>query len=339
VNIMGLPAATVDSIADNMPPHIPQGGPFQKPPMNQGKIILGSTDVFIDNGGGGDGGGGNSAQSEQSATSQAVQKAEGHFIHAKYVDKGGKPISGVNFSIKGPDGNVKSGTLTGEIKRQGVPEGSHEIKLRTITKAKWEKEQAESGEKVKIEIETVGFKGDEEVTIEIWMKDINRADRMILDVEPSWSGDKIKAEWTLNPESLVEEDRPDKVEQTADTSSDSATDTKDQKELEPVRVGDETMQRKEPEKKGYSSPQFYFIVRVGSIQSKSGLLAYKDYVEIEIVDDDGKALKNEPYEVHFSNGEIRKGDTDGSGKAREENCPPVKHKIKFPNHPDITEVD
>lgn len=41
------PAATVDSIAMNTPPHVPQGGPFQKPPMNQGKIIMGSFTVYI----------------------------------------------------------------------------------------------------------------------------------------------------------------------------------------------------------------------------------------------------------------------------------------------------
>ena len=47
VKIQGMPAATVNSIAINSPPHIPQGGPFQKPPMNQGKIMIGSTTVFI----------------------------------------------------------------------------------------------------------------------------------------------------------------------------------------------------------------------------------------------------------------------------------------------------
>lgn len=49
VKIQGMPAATKDSIAMNTPPHIPQGGPFQKPPSNQGKIFLGSTTVFINN--------------------------------------------------------------------------------------------------------------------------------------------------------------------------------------------------------------------------------------------------------------------------------------------------
>ena len=49
VMIQNMPAATVDSIAMNTPPQIPQGGPFQKPPMNQGKITVGSTKVMINN--------------------------------------------------------------------------------------------------------------------------------------------------------------------------------------------------------------------------------------------------------------------------------------------------
>ena len=47
VLIEGRPAATVDTVAMNTPPHIPQGGPFQKPPSNQGKIIMGSMTVLI----------------------------------------------------------------------------------------------------------------------------------------------------------------------------------------------------------------------------------------------------------------------------------------------------
>ena len=47
VKIMGMPAATVNSTATNMPPHIPQGGPFQMPPSNRGTIMLGSMTVRI----------------------------------------------------------------------------------------------------------------------------------------------------------------------------------------------------------------------------------------------------------------------------------------------------
>lgn len=49
VNVMGLPAATVDSTADNTPPHIPTppGVSFQKPPSNKATIKTGSSSVKI----------------------------------------------------------------------------------------------------------------------------------------------------------------------------------------------------------------------------------------------------------------------------------------------------
>jgi uncharacterized Zn-binding protein involved in type VI secretion len=47
VKIMGMPAATQGSTADNTPPHLPQGGPFQKPPSNKGQIMVGSARVMI----------------------------------------------------------------------------------------------------------------------------------------------------------------------------------------------------------------------------------------------------------------------------------------------------
>jgi uncharacterized Zn-binding protein involved in type VI secretion len=49
VKIMGKPAATVDSTADNTPPHIPTppGTTFQKPPSNKATIKLGSPTVKI----------------------------------------------------------------------------------------------------------------------------------------------------------------------------------------------------------------------------------------------------------------------------------------------------
>ena len=47
VMIMGMPAATQGSIADNIPPHIPMGGSFSKPPTNKAQIITGSPTVMI----------------------------------------------------------------------------------------------------------------------------------------------------------------------------------------------------------------------------------------------------------------------------------------------------
>ena len=47
VMIEGQPAAVVGSTATNNPPHVPQGGSFQKPPTNSGKVLSGSTSVMI----------------------------------------------------------------------------------------------------------------------------------------------------------------------------------------------------------------------------------------------------------------------------------------------------
>jgi uncharacterized Zn-binding protein involved in type VI secretion len=49
VRIMGLPAATVGSTADNLPRHIPTppGTSFQKPPANKGTVQAGSPTVRI----------------------------------------------------------------------------------------------------------------------------------------------------------------------------------------------------------------------------------------------------------------------------------------------------
>lgn len=47
VKIEGKPAAVQGSTATNTPSHVPQGGPFQRPPSNKGTVQLGSATVLI----------------------------------------------------------------------------------------------------------------------------------------------------------------------------------------------------------------------------------------------------------------------------------------------------
>lgn len=47
VMIEGKPAAVVGSTVNNVPLHMPQGGPLQKPATNQGEILMGSMTVKI----------------------------------------------------------------------------------------------------------------------------------------------------------------------------------------------------------------------------------------------------------------------------------------------------
>ena len=48
VTIMGAAAATVDSTADNTPPHVPAAtGSFKRPPSNRATVTMGSATVMI----------------------------------------------------------------------------------------------------------------------------------------------------------------------------------------------------------------------------------------------------------------------------------------------------
>jgi uncharacterized Zn-binding protein involved in type VI secretion len=47
--IQNVPAAVQGSVANNLPPHIPAGGPFQNPPSNKATVQTGSQTVFINN--------------------------------------------------------------------------------------------------------------------------------------------------------------------------------------------------------------------------------------------------------------------------------------------------
>lgn len=48
VFVDGLPVATVGSVAQNLPPHLPPPGTsFSRPPTNTGQVMVGSTTVLV----------------------------------------------------------------------------------------------------------------------------------------------------------------------------------------------------------------------------------------------------------------------------------------------------
>ena len=83
------------------------------------------------------------------------------------------------------------------------------------------------------------------------------------------------------------------------------------------------------ERKNYSNPYYYFVVETAGMRQRSGLLKYKDWIELELKDDDGKPIGGAEYQVHLPNGEIRRGNLDQNGTARVENIPPSQVKVIF----------
>ncbi len=301
VNIMGMPAATVDSTASAIPPHIPQGGPFQKPPANKATIMLGSFNVMIGNGGSGGGGGSGGQGSQVESSTAAAEIDESHWLDVKFVDKGGKPITGVAYRVKKPDGKFSSGILSEKIKLGGLTEGDCEITLMSLTKAEWSEKEARVGDTVKLSAQLSGFDSGTKAVFDIYEKDISSADDLIDSIKAKTSGGKVEAEWEYKY-----------VEDTGDVQTEA------------------------DKKAGYSAPEYYFVIKVANAMARSEILEFKDYVEFSLKDVDGKGIANAPYNLYFGNGEVRKGQLDRDGKKKEENIPPGKWSVSFSDSGPVT---
>ena len=262
--------------------------------------IMGDPMVLIGDGGGGGGGGGQagSAKRAQGSTA-AVEAVESHFLDVTFEDKGGKPITGVQYTITGPDGRPKTGTLTGAIKASVPENGDYEIELKAISGAKWSKDTAKVGDKVKLSAKASGIESGTKAVFEIIVSDINFPDQPLATVESKVDGDKIEAEWEM-------------------TVDDSLLSIQEDKE----------------ERRGYSSPTFYFKVTSGGVGSRSGRLKYSDVLELKLVDQDGKAIGNVGYKVFLPNGKIISGKLDGNGKAKIDDVPPGQVRVAYDHKED-----
>lgn len=224
------------------------------------------------------------------------EKVEGHFLDVTFVDKAGLPIKGVDYKIKSPSGDETMGTLSGPIKKTGIAQGNYEIQLKAIVSAKWSKLNARDGEKIKLTAQLVGFDPTTKVVFDIYEKNYNKADILIKTQSGlNIKGEKVEFEWAYEY---------------------------------PARDDDLSATGK---REHYSAPVYYFMVKADGISARSNFLLYRDWIEIELKDKDGKPKGNEEYIMYLSNGEIRKGKLDNNGYKKEEKVPPVQHRIEFPN--------
>lgn len=85
----------------------------------------------------------------------------------------------------------------------------------------------------------------------------------------------------------------------------------------------------------YNPPEYFFIIDINGQkfgrEQESGILEFKDYIEIELEDLDGEPLPNERYIVTLPDGAEKEGNLDENGYAKVENVPPGAYKIQFPD--------
>jgi len=175
VFIEGKPAATVQSGAVNMPPHIPAGGPCQKPPSNQGKILVGSTGVFI---------------------------------NGKPAARQGDQAMTCNDPVDAPVGSVMAvGTVFIGETGAGAPAtppppGPAEPKLQTakwgqpgtIVSVNWEKNRIQIGNEAKLTVNVKDFEDGTPVKFMIWQR-TGSQDTLLTQIDREIQGSKAECTW------------------------------------------------------------------------------------------------------------------------------------------------
>jgi hypothetical protein len=84
----------------------------------------------------------------------------------------------------------------------------------------------------------------------------------------------------------------------------------------------------------YNPPEYFFTVKFidyeFGLDQESGLLTFKDYLEIELADEYGNRSAGEKYKILLPDGSEQEGTLDDNGYARVENVPPGRVRIEFP---------
>lgn len=217
---------------------------------------------------------------------------EGHWIEFQFVDTAGNPVSNILYEFTAPDGKESVNTLggNGTVRWTGQDAGQGKVKFIFITNAHWSQQEAQVGETVKLMADVEGYDPGTPAIFRVYEQNVSGSDRLIATITAETQGDKVEAEWGY--------EYPEDIDKAA--------------------------------RKGYSSPQYYFEVAVGRGKDRSGLLEYKDYVEIEVKGKDDKPFAHEEYILYLPNGTVRKGNLDQNGFKKEENIPPGYCRLKFP---------
>jgi uncharacterized Zn-binding protein involved in type VI secretion len=257
-------------------------------------VVAGCPTVLIgDAGGSGGAGAGSGGKQKVKVVEAASEVEENHYLDVKFVDKGGKPISGIKYEVKTPDDKTYAGTLTGRVKKSGLQEGDYEISLMAITIADWSTKKAKAGETVTLTAETSGIKDGEKAVFQITIRDANFADRRLAAIEAKVSGNKAEAKWKLEVDDNLIKIQADKEQ-----------------------IG------------RFSSPMFFFTAEIGELQARSPMLWVVDDLEFRLTDEDGQPIKDRSFQAFLSNGEVKSGTLDGDGKAKLEGVPPGQVRVK-----------
>ncbi len=191
-------------------------------------------------------------------------------------------------------------TAAAAVAVTGQKEEAREEKEETkfISSARWSKSKARCGDEITLSCSTKSFPDGTQVTFKIYEKDTKGEDDYITTLLGNVKENRVEAKWKYEYHEDID-----------DVDSD-----------------------KEQKEKGYTKPEYYFKVKIEDKESKSGIVEFKDWIELECVDEEDNPLANEKFVLVSSDGKRVEGQLNEKGFAKVSNLPPAKKwEVEFPD--------
>lgn len=161
-----------------------------------------------------------------------------------------------------------------------------------IKNLKWDKKEARRGDILKLTADVNNVYEGAEAEIQIWEHDTDGAHDLITKFPVIVKNKKIEVDW----------------------------------EYEYHEDTDEIPTQEEAEK-GYNPPEYFFRVNIAGVSADSGLLEFKDWIEIQWAEADGTPAANRKFKLITADGKERNESFDSQGWIRLEDMPPGAFKI------------
>jgi hypothetical protein len=172
--------------------------------------------------------------------------------------------------------------------------GLYLFPLVEIKNLKWDKDEVRRGDILKLTADIKGLADGNEAELQIWEHDADEAHDLITKFPVTIKNQKVEAEWEF---------------QYVDDTDDIPTE--------------------EESEKGYQWPEYFFRVVCAGKSADSGLLKFKDFIEVVLQDKLGVPHKNRKYVLKLPDGTEKKGTLDDEGKLTLNDIPPGKIEFKL----------
>jgi len=238
----------------------------------------------------------------------------GSKIEVKVEDKKGKKVGEIKGEVYGnyfggtvivPKKAREEITFTAKLPDHGIELKSDPvvvIPLFEVTNQKWGQKEARRGDVVKLTADVKEAPDGLEYMIYIYEYDQDSAHDFITKFPCRVKDQNLEAEW----------------------------------EYEYHEDTDEIPTEEEKKKYGgkYNPPEYFWVAELGGKRfgddQESGLLEFKDWLIIELYDDENNLIPNEKFIIHLPDGTKKKGSLNSKGFSKLEDLPPGKVEIEYP---------